>query len=140
MIMSGHVDGAIYMFSLAGQPTKVSIYIQIIIPSFSIHMLYCLLELQVKFVQHSCVPQALAWGENVVAAGTDSKVVFYDGDGLVAQKFDYSQDEKEKEYTCASCSPSGQSIVLGSFNRYKCYTHIFFEWGLSRDTVICAQY
>lgn len=50
-------------------------------------------------------------------AGTDGKVVFYDEEGLVVQKSDYSQDDQEKEYTCASCSPSGQSVVLGSFNR-----------------------
>ena len=54
----------------------------------------------------------------MVVAGTDAKVVFYDLDGLVVQKCDYSQEEQEKEYTSASCSPSGQSVVLGSFNRY----------------------
>lgn len=53
-----------------------------------------------------------------MVAGTDSKVVFYDLDGLVVQKCDYSQEDQEKEYTCASCSPSGQSVVLGSYNRY----------------------
>ena len=34
------------------------------------------------------------------------------------QQFDYSKDEGEKEFVCASTSPSGQAIVLGSFDRY----------------------
>ena len=34
------------------------------------------------------------------------------------QQFDYSKDEREKEFTCASTSPSGEAVVLGSFNRY----------------------
>lgn len=59
----------------------------------------------------------------MAVGGTDNKVVFYDLDGLVVQKFDYSQEDQEKEYTCASSSPSGQSVVLGSFNRFRVYSY-----------------
>ena len=34
-----------------------------------------------------------------------------------SQQFDYSKDDREKEFTCASSSPTGQAIVLGSFDR-----------------------
>lgn len=37
--------------------------------------------------------------------------------GKVAQQFDYSRDDCEKEFMCAVSSPSGQSLVLGSFDR-----------------------
>lgn len=37
--------------------------------------------------------------------------------GKVVQQFDYSKDDEEKEFMCAACSPSGQSFVLGSFDR-----------------------
>ena len=39
--------------------------------------------------------------------------------GKVLQNFDYSSgDVAEKEFTTAATSPSGQNVVLGSFNRY----------------------
>jgi len=38
--------------------------------------------------------------------------------GKVVQQFDYSREDDEKEFMCAACSPSGQSFVLGSFDRY----------------------
>ena len=34
-----------------------------------------------------------------------------------SQLFDYSKDDREKEFSCASSSPTGQAIVLGSFDR-----------------------
>ena len=37
--------------------------------------------------------------------------------GRVLQHFDYSKED-EKEFTVALCSPSGQSFVVGSFDRY----------------------
>lgn len=40
-----------------------------------------------------CVPSALSWGQALVAAGTDGKVVLYDGNGTVQQQFNYGADE-----------------------------------------------
>ena len=37
--------------------------------------------------------------------------------GRILQNFDYSRDDDEKEFTVAICSPSGQSVVVGSYNR-----------------------
>lgn len=40
-----------------------------------------------------CVPTALSWGQALAAAGTDSKVVLYDGNGTVQQQFNYASDD-----------------------------------------------
>ena len=37
--------------------------------------------------------------------------------GRVLQNFDYTRDDDEKEFTVAICSPSGQSVVVGSYDR-----------------------
>ena len=39
--------------------------------------------------------------------------------GKVIQQFDYSREDNEKEFMCAASSPSGQSFVLGSFDRWE---------------------
>ena len=33
------------------------------------------------------------------------------------QQFDFSREENEHEFTIAVCSPSGQSVVVGSYDR-----------------------
>jgi len=51
-----------------------------------------------------------------MAAGCDKKVFAYGRDGRIQQQFDYSRED-EHEFTNAICSPGGQSIVFGSFDR-----------------------
>ena len=53
--------------------------------------------------------------------GNDNKVTFYDNDGTYMDEFSYNEDEKQKEFTCAAFNPSGESVVVGSFNRI----HVF---------------
>lgn len=73
---------------------------------------------QGKLLTHPCPPYALAWGSNsIIVAGCDEKIVVYGKEGHVLQTFDYSRDRLEKEFTVASTSPSGQSVVLGSYDR-----------------------
>ncbi len=68
---------------------------------------------------HGCPPYALAWASNsIVVAGCDKRIVAYGKEGRVFQQFDYSRDDDEHEFTSAVCSPSGQSVVVGSFDRY----------------------
>jgi hypothetical protein len=55
-----------------------------------------------------------------MAAGNDAAVTFYDKDGKISQRFDFSHDENEGDFTVADVNPSGRCIVLGSFNRYPC--------------------
>ena len=45
------------------------------------------------------------------------------------QNFDYSHDDNEKEFMCASCSPSGQSFVVGSFDRLR-----VFNWSPRKES------
>ena len=41
--------------------------------------------------------------------------------GRILQNFDYTKDDDEKEFTVAICSPSGQSVVVGSYNRLRVF-------------------
>jgi len=98
-VVSGHADGSIWRYSFPGAEGAD-------FPPGTLTM-------------HTCVPQSLAWGyHNIVAAGNDGKVVFYELDGSVYQVFDYSNDIANiKEFTVACFNPSGESLVLGAFNR-----------------------
>ena len=42
--------------------------------------------------------------------------------GKVLQHFDYSQEEDEKEFSSAISSPSGHTVVMGSYDRLRIYT------------------
>ena len=73
---------------------------------------------QGKICIHNCPPYALAWASNsVIAAGCDKKIMVYGREGRLAQQFDFSKDVDEHEFTVAVNSPSGQSVVVGSYNR-----------------------
>ncbi|XP_064411524.1 intraflagellar transport protein 172 homolog [Latimeria chalumnae] len=98
-ILSGHADGTIvrYFFDDEG-----------------------LGESQGKLITHPCPPYALAWAANsIVVAGCDKKIVAYGREGQLLQTFDYSRDTSEKEFTVAATSPSGQSVVIGSYDRLR---------------------
>jgi intraflagellar transport protein 172 len=56
-----------------------------------------------------------------MAAGNDQKVTFYDSYGNLLQRFDYSNDDKVRDFTVASFNPSGDTAVLGNFNRFYVY-------------------
>ncbi|TPX62114.1 hypothetical protein PhCBS80983_g00643 [Powellomyces hirtus] len=101
-IITGHLDGAINRFFFDDGLSGAS---------------------QGKFAMHRCTPTVLAWGESVVAAGSDRVVVFYDPEGRVMQEFDYSRDDDEQDFTGAEFSPSGQSVVIGSYNRFHIYNY-----------------
>ena len=49
--------------------------------------------------------------------------------GKILQQFDYAKEEGEKEFCCASTSPSGQSVVLGSFDQLR-----LFNWSPKRES------
>lgn len=100
-IISGHNDGSIYCFCFQdGQYGPAG---------------------QNKLCTHPVPPYALAWGEAICAAGNDCKVSFYDKDGTHIQNFDHSGQPHSKEFTVAAFNPSGESVVLGSFNRFFIY-------------------
>ncbi|KAI1897568.1 hypothetical protein AGOR_G00084610 [Albula goreensis] len=108
-ILSGHADGTVvrYFFDDEGSG-----------------------ESQGKLLTHACPPYALAWGANsIIVAGSDKKIVAYGKEGHVLQTFDYSRDRSEKEFTVAATSPSGQSVVLGSYDRLR-----VFNWSPRRGS------
>jgi intraflagellar transport protein 172 len=64
-IITGHVDGSINRFFFDDGLSGAT---------------------QGAFATHRCAPEALAWGEHVVAAGADRVVVFYTKDGKISQQ------------------------------------------------------
>uniref|UniRef100_A0A7S2Q9T2 Intraflagellar transport protein n=1 Tax=Zooxanthella nutricula TaxID=1333877 RepID=A0A7S2Q9T2_9DINO len=102
-LLTGHIDGSIYrfLFETETQPRPTAVKIS---------------------QTPTCVPYALAWGyAGIVAAGNDRTVRFWDPEGREGQTFDYATDPKIKEFTVAAFNPSGESVVLGNFNRFLVY-------------------
>jgi len=73
--------------------------------------------------KHSCPPYALVWAQDVLAAGSDKRLVVYDERGQIMQHFDYSNEEGEREATSAACSPSAQSAAFGSYDKIRIYNY-----------------
>uniref|UniRef100_W5KZE2 Intraflagellar transport protein 172 homolog n=1 Tax=Astyanax mexicanus TaxID=7994 RepID=W5KZE2_ASTMX len=106
-ILSGHADGTVVRYFFEDEGSG---------------------ESQGKLLTHTCPPYALAWGSNsIIVAGSDKKIVAYGKEGHVLQMFDYSRDCSEKEFTVAATSPSGESVVLGSYDRLR-----VFNWSPQR--------
>mmetsp|Transcript_11730 Transcript_11730/g.22317 ORF Transcript_11730/g.22317 Transcript_11730/m.22317 type:complete len:1744 (-) Transcript_11730:31-5262(-) len=99
--VSGHLDGSVYRYTFPDQDGPV----------------------QAQLTQTPFVPTSLGWGEHVVAAGNTGVVQFYDLQGQQVQQFDYRSDDKVKEFSSLAFNPSGQTVVLGNFDRF--YTYVF---------------
>ena len=97
-VISGHLDGSIYIYHIDIKKGQ-------------------------RLTKHSSIPYALGWGERIVAAGNNGIVTYYDQQGNRLQNFDYSNDPKTKDFTLACPNPSGDTIVLGNFNRFFVYTY-----------------
>jgi len=104
-LLTGHLDGSIYRFSFETDANPRPVHVKLAsVPQ--------------------CVPYALSWGyAGIVAAGTDRCVRFWNAEGQEGQSFDYASDTKIKEFTCAAFNPSGESVVLGNYNRF-----LVFAW------------
>lgn len=102
-LLTGHLDGSIWRFCFETEACPRPITTKIaVVPQ--------------------CVPYALSWGyAGIVAAGNDRCVRFWDAEGREGQTFDYGSDPRIKEFTCAAFNPSGESVVLGNFNRFLVY-------------------
>lgn len=106
-ILSGHADGAIVRYIFEDDGSGLT---------------------QGQVVKHSCPPYALCWGSSIMAAGCDKRIIAYGKEGRILQNFDYSQDLDENEFTVAVTSPSGQSVVVGSYDRLR-----VFNWSPRRS-------
>jgi intraflagellar transport protein 172 len=70
------------------------------------------------------VPYCIGWGNHIVVSGNVPQVKFFDISGGNALKtFDYSSNENIKEFSSCSFSPSGETVVLGNFNRFIIYAY-----------------
>lgn len=72
-------------------------------------------------VTHNCPAYALAWGEHIFAGGDSKKMAVYDDRGTVVQQFNHSSEEGERAPAVAMSSPSGQCVVVGSYDRLRVY-------------------
>ncbi|XP_015430536.1 PREDICTED: intraflagellar transport protein 172 homolog [Dufourea novaeangliae] len=72
-----------------------------------------------RICTHSVPAYALACTQShILAAGCDRRATIYDSRGKLVKMFDYSR-ENDKEISVACCSPSGQSIAIGSWNKIR---------------------
>lgn len=73
---------------------------------------------QGKIISHPVPPYAMAWtNTNIIIAGSDKRIVVYNKAGKTQQQFDYSRDQSEREFSSMVTSPSGQALVVGSYDR-----------------------
>jgi intraflagellar transport protein 172 len=49
-------------------------------------------------------------------------VVFYDVNGREMQAFDYSSDPEARDFSSCCFNPSGDTAVVGAFNRFYVYS------------------
>ena len=92
-LISGHLDGYIYKFNLENSNLQ-------------------------KLVLHPSIPYCLSWGNDILACGNDNKVFFYNDSGNKLKFFDYSDDEKYKEFTVSKTNSVGDCIAIGNYNRF----------------------
>lgn len=92
-LLSGHLDGIIYKFNFENSNLQ-------------------------KLVIHPCIPYCLSLGVDIVVSGNDSKVVFYNDIGTTLQTFDYSHDEKLKEFTTSRMNANGDCVCIGNYNKF----------------------
>uniref|UniRef100_A0A7S0YIK8 Intraflagellar transport protein n=1 Tax=Polytomella parva TaxID=51329 RepID=A0A7S0YIK8_9CHLO len=102
-LISGHADGSIYKYMFPLEEGGAGTVLQIVI--------------------HPCVPYALSWGQSIAAAGNDNKVVFYDANGREIRTFDYGAEDGAREFTSAAFNPSGDTVAVGSFNRFYTFSY-----------------
>jgi intraflagellar transport protein 172 len=110
-LVCAHVDGSIFTYKFEDSDGKFG----------ASHSLLT----QVNFV-----PYALGWGHQICVAGNAGRVQFFDTNGTQRQVFDYSKERDVREFTCAAFNPSGQTVVLGNFNRFHTYAYdaVQGEW------------
>lgn len=73
-----------------------------------------------RVLVHNVPAYSLAWPQgHILASGSDKRITFYDSRGKVVKSLDYSRDQGEKEMTVACCSPSGQSVAVGSWDKIR---------------------
>jgi intraflagellar transport protein 172 len=94
-LLSGHLDQSVYKFSLEQSSIQ-------------------------KIIQFSSIPYSLAWGIDILVAGSDERVYIFNESGIRLQTFDYNG---LKDFTLARVNTTGDSIAVGNYNRFLIYTY-----------------
>lgn len=71
-----------------------------------------------KLLMHTSIPYCISGGRHLTVTGLDLKVTFYDTQGKLINKIDYSKDTTVKEFSGCQYSPSGDAVVYLNFNRF----------------------
>ncbi|KAH0786748.1 selective LIM binding factor [Histomonas meleagridis] len=90
-VIVGHVDGNVFMVNLDTRSRTIAL-------------------------QTSSPPQALAWGSQVLAAGSDLQINFSDPNGTSSSHVDYSNQTNLRSFTSASFDPSGTTAIVAGRN------------------------
>jgi intraflagellar transport protein 172 len=95
LIFSGHVDNSIFKYNMETCSAT-------------------------KFINFTSVPYCLSCGiqNHILVAGNDCKVIFYSDMGEKLQNFDYSHDEKLKDFTLSRVNSAYDSIAVGNFDKF----------------------
>jgi len=101
-VVSAHLDGSVYRFLFDDDGQGPS---------------------HIKLATHPCPAYSLGWGQSILVAGNDGVVIFYDFDGGVQRTFDYQNESKVREFTCAATNPTGDAIVVGNYDRFYVYAY-----------------
>jgi intraflagellar transport protein 172 len=117
-LLSGHSDGSVYKYSFAtlSQEGKCS-----------------------KFVQYSQTPYLLTWRRSSICVGGTTKIAFYDESGneeQAIQTMDNHEGETRTVCTILGMSPNGESLAIGSFDRFCIYCKKNGLWTKLRTKVI----
>eukprot|EP01062_Namystynia_karyoxenos_P065890 TRINITY_DN59944_c0_g1_i1.p1 TRINITY_DN59944_c0_g1~~TRINITY_DN59944_c0_g1_i1.p1 ORF type:complete len:1796 (+),score=840.25 TRINITY_DN59944_c0_g1_i1:110-5389(+) len=102
-LLSGHLDGSVYRYYFEEQAGMAGSQKLCVTPG-------------------AVPPQALGWGESIAAAGNDCKLHFYDQNGRLQQSFTFDV-EQDKEFSCLQFNPSGQSLAVGAYNRFRVFNY-----------------
>jgi len=99
--VTGHMDGSVYRYHF-GDDGAAAAYS--------------------RFCVHTCAPTCLAWAESIMAAGSDSRVTFYDESGSPERTFDHSDDPDSHALTACAVNPGGESVVVGAFDEFRVFS------------------
>lgn len=74
-------------------------------------------------LQTAVPPLALAWGQQICAAGSDLQVNFADAAGSSSSHVDYSNQQGLRSFTAAAFDPSGSTAIVAGRNTLMTFTY-----------------
>ena len=74
-------------------------------------------------LQTAVPPLALAWGQQICAAGSDLQVNFADANGSSSSHVDYSNQQGLRSFTAAAFDPSGSTAIVAGRNTLMTFSY-----------------